>query len=297
MVKKLVVGMIAVMCILTIYLSWQQGMIRPQTGIKGGPKVGVIRIEGVISSSSGGDVWGVSGSSLEEVRKALKEAAKREDIKAVVIRLDSPGGTVPAAQEISREIGMIKRKNKPVVASMGDVAASGAYWVACSCDEIMANPGTITGSIGVIMELMNYQELLNKLGVRTEVIKSGEFKDIGSATREMNSYEKKLLEEMVRDSYEQFALAVKEGRKGKLDENKLNEILDGRVFTGRQAQKVGLVDKIGGLSDAVALAAKMAGIKGEPQIEELNAVDPLTKMLKSFSLYNSALLPVLKSVY
>lgn len=284
MAKKGLMGIIVLICIFTVYLAFRGGpAASPKIAGKAGV-VGIIRVEGVISGAGGGGgVWGIPASSLDQIMAAIKAARDREEVKAVVIRIDSPGGTVAASQEIGEEIDKLRKTGKPVIASMGDVAASGGYWVACSCDQIVANPGSLTGSIGVIMELQNYEELFKKLGIRAEVIKSGALKDVGSAYREMTPEERKILEGMVKDSYQQFVSQVKKGRQGRIDENQLEMIMDGRIFTGRQAQQLGLVDKLGNFPDAIQLAKKESGLKTEPYVEELNRSDPLNRLFSYFS--------------
>ena len=216
-----------------------------------GDKVGVLEIKGLISDSS-------------EINKAIIAFREREDIKAIVLRIDSPGGAVGPSQEIYREVIKVKKENKVVVASMGSVAASGGYYIAAAADQIVANPGTITGSIGVIIEFANVQELLDKLGLKGVVIKSGKFKDTGSPLREMGDEERSILQGVVNDIHRQFVAVVAENRK--LDINDVKDIADGRIFSGAQAQKARLVDKLGNLEDAVELASNLAGIEGKPHV-------------------------------
>jgi protease-4 len=174
-----------------------------------------------------------------------------------------PGGGVGPAQEIFSEVKKAQ-KEKKVLVSMGSVAASGGYYIACAADTIMANPGTITGSIGVIMESLNVEELLHKIGLRSMVVKSGKHKDLGSPLRPMTDEEKKLLQGVLDSVHDQFIRAVAEGRRLPLE--KVRELADGRIFSGEQARNLGLVDELGNLEDAIALAAKMAGIRGEPEV-------------------------------
>ena len=188
---------------------------------------------------------------------------KDSSIKALVLRVDSPGGGVVPSQEIYNEIKRFAAKKK-VVVSMGSLAASGGYYISAPAGKIVANPGTITGSIGVIMEVPNVKVLMEKIGVKTEVIKSGKHKDIASPFRGIGKEEREILQGVMDDVHEQFIAAVAEGRKMPID--KVREIADGRVFSGRQAVKAGLVDEIGDLDYAVKAAARMAGIKGEPEI-------------------------------
>jgi protease-4 len=170
---------------------------------------------------------------------------------------------VGPSQEIHREIVKVKEKKK-IVTSMGSVAASGGYYIACASDLIVANPGTITGSIGVIMEFTNIEELFRKIGIKGVVLKSGEHKDIGSPFREMTPEEKRLIQEVIDNVHQQFIKAVAQGRK--LDYSKVTQIADGRIMTGEQAKQLGLVDQIGNLDDAIDATAKLVGIEGKPDI-------------------------------
>jgi protease IV len=181
----------------------------------------------------------------------------------VILRVDSPGGGVGPSQEIHREVLRLKEK-KPVVVSMGAVAASGGYYVSCAADKIIANEGTITGSIGVIMEFLNVERLFEWAGLKSRVIKSGKYKDIGSGTREMTDEEKKLLQAMVDDVHDQFVSAIVESRG--IERATVLSFADGRVFSGRQAKEIGLVDELGNFRDAVAKAAELAGIEGDPKL-------------------------------
>jgi protease-4 len=171
---------------------------------------------------------------------------------------------VAAAQEIYDELNRVRRQGKPIVASMGGVAASGGYYVACGADSIVANPGTLTGSIGVIMRLPNAEELLKKIGLRYEVIKTGQYKDTGSISRPMTDAERELLQEMLDDVHDQFISVVSEQRN--IDKEIVSGFADGRVMSGRQALEMGLIDRLGGRRDAVLLAAELAGIDGTPVV-------------------------------
>jgi protease-4 len=208
------------------------------------------------------EVRGVIIDPQPTVEKLIK-FRKNEKIKAIILRVDSPGGAVGPAQEIYSEVKKVQREKK-VLVSMGSVAASGGYYVACAADKIMANPGTITGSIGVIVESLNVEDLFRKIGLRPEVIKSGRHKDIGSPFRKMNPEEKRLLQGVLDNVHEQFIRAVAEGRRLPLE--KVRSLADGRIFSGDQAKTMGLVDELGNLQDTIALAAKMAGIQGEPEV-------------------------------
>ncbi len=215
-------------------------------------KIAIINIESIITQSS------------NTVRQ-IKKYADDKSIKAIVLRIDSPGGGVAPSQEIHSEILKVRKSsNKIVVTSMGNLAASGGYYIACASDKIVANPGTLTGSIGVIMTFSNIEELMKKIGLKTEIIKSGEFKDIGSPMREFTEKEKKLLQGVIDDVYDQFVNAVSVGRS--IAVQKVKELSDGRIFTGRQAFEIGLVDKLGSLEEAIKLAAELVGIEGKPKI-------------------------------
>ena len=228
----------------------------------GGDRIAVIPVEGVIDTDM-----------AKNVNRHLKQYGDDSRVKAIILRVDSPGGGVSASQEIYREVKRVKDdKKKKIVISMASVAASGGYYIACPADKIFANPGTVTGSIGVIAEWLNYKELAEWAKVKPVVFKSGEFKDTGSPTRELTEAEKKYFQGMIEELYRQFVTAVTEGRQGKgeagveLTRERVVQLADGRVYTGEAAKKNGLVDEIGNYEDAVKATAKLANIKGEPQI-------------------------------
>ncbi|MCM8815504.1 MAG: signal peptide peptidase SppA [Candidatus Omnitrophica bacterium] len=215
-----------------------------------GEKIGIVEIKRAITQSA-------------DIIETLRHYVEDDGVKAIILRIDSPGGGVGPAQEIYREVLKIRSKKK-VVTSMGSVAASGGYYIACASDMIVANPGTITGSIGVIMQFSNFEELFKKIGIKGVVIKGGEYKDIGSPFREMTSEEKRIMQEVIDNVHQQFIQAVAEGRK--LERIKVIQLADGRILTGEQAKRLGLVDQIGNFQDAIDTATKLAGIKGKPQI-------------------------------
>lgn len=219
-------------------------------GISLGERVAVVSIEGPIIDS-------------REAVDELKDYVKDSSIKAIVLRVDSPGGGVAASQEIYTEVKRAASQ-KQVVASMGSLAASGGYYVSAPATRIVANPGTITGSIGVIMEIPNFEGLMDKVGVRTEVIKSGKHKDMASVFRTMTEEDRRLLQGLIEDVYEQFVEDVAESRDIPVEE--VRKMADGRIYSGRQALALGLVDELGGMEQAVKLAAELAGIKGEPEV-------------------------------
>jgi len=218
-----------------------------------GNKIGVISIEGTILT-------------CDETLKELKKFRKKSSIRAILLRINSPGGTVAPAQEIYREIEKI-RKKKPVVASIETVGASAAYYIASSADRIVCSKGSITGSIGVIMMLPDIHKVIEKIGVNVNVIKAGAFKDIGSGIKPLDDQERDILQNFAKEVHEQFISDVLQGRKGKIEEDKLRDIADGRFFTGQSAKELGLVDSMGNFYDAVKIAANLGGVKGEPELE------------------------------
>jgi len=215
-----------------------------------GGKVGVVEVVGIIEQS---------GPTME----TLDRFARDEAIKAVVLRVNSPGGGVGPSQEIHAEVKRLALK-KPVVCSMGAVAASGGLYVAVPSTKIVANPGTITGSIGIISTIPDMEGLFKKIGVRMQVVKSGKLKGFGQVDRPLNDAERQMLQELSTDLYRQFVEAVAQGRGLKVEA--VEAMADGGVFSGRRAQSLGLVDRMGNFMDAVALAAKLGGITGRPQI-------------------------------
>jgi protease-4 len=210
--------------------------------------VGVLELKGVIFDS-------------KKIIKKLEDFDDDPRVKAVVLRLNSPGGSVAPSQEIYESV---KRMKKPVIASMASVAASGAYYIACATKKIFANPGTITGSIGVIMEFVNLGKLYEWAKVERYALKTGKYKGSGAEYKPMSAEERELFQGMLDDVLKQFKAAVSTGRKMKMVD--VDKIADGRVFSGNQAKNVKLVDELGTLKEAIAEAAKMAGIKGEPKV-------------------------------
>jgi protease-4 len=241
--------------------------ILPELLEAGKEGVAIVRVEGPILDSY---------KTVEE----LKTFADDPLVKAIVIRIDSPGGGVAASQEIYNAVKRVRTEyNKTVVASMGTVAASGGYYIAVATDRILANPGTLTGSIGVIMQMANFQELLEKIGVKSVVVKTGKFKDLGSPFRPMVEEERQLLESVMNDTLSQFIEAVAEGRS--MDTAEVEQLADGRVFTGRQARSVLLIDEIGDLQDAIKLAGELGGIEGTPRVLETTKPFSFQELLES----------------
>jgi protease-4 len=252
--KRILVGLGVIVALLIFFFAILFFIGRYSGGKPGrfafGDKIAIVEIKGAITQSSG---------IIEELQYYFED----DGVKAIILRIDSPGGGVGPSQEIHREIIKIKSKKK-VVTSMGSVAASGGYYIACASDLIVANPGTITGSIGVVMQFSNFEELLKKIGIKGVVLKSGEHKDVGSPFREMTPEEKRIMQEVLDNVHQQFIQAVAQGRK--LDQSKVIQIADGRILTGEQAKNLGLVDQMGNLQDTIDITAKLVGIVGKPNV-------------------------------
>jgi protease-4 len=245
----LVILGIAVLCfgtLMAIVLSFSQGTVLLPLG----NKIGVIPIQGVINDS-------------DKIMEQLIAFRKDSQIKAIILKINSPGGGVGPSQEIYSETRRTA-KVKNVIASFGSIGTSGAYYIAAAADKIIANPGTLTGSIGVLMEFIRVEELLKKIGVEMEVIKSGEFKDIGSPNREMTESERRMLADLIEDIRNQFVIAVAQGRN--MPKERVFELADGRIFSGRRAKELGLVDYLGNFQDAVNITKRIAKIKGEVKL-------------------------------
>ncbi|WP_297056103.1 signal peptide peptidase SppA [Thermosulfurimonas sp.] len=240
-------GIFLFFCLLSLILSFW--ILKPERRLLG-PVIGVVEIRGLITRA-------------DEKIRILEDFRRRREIRAVVVRIDSPGGAVGASQELYQELKRVAQE-KPVVVSMGSVAASGGYYVALGGTRILASPGTITGSIGVIFEVPNVERLLKRLGVEPVVLKSGRFKDLVSYYRSPGPQEKKILQGVLDEIHEQFIRAVAASRKLKIEE--VRRIADGRIFTGEKALRLGLVDELGNFARAVEEAARMAGIRGTPRL-------------------------------
>lgn len=213
-------------------------------------KIGVVPIEGVLGDS-------------KDIIRQLDRYENDSGIKAVILRINSPGGAVVPSQEIYDKVLQVK-KSKKVVVSMGSVAASGGYYIACAADRIIANPGTITGSIGVIVQFSQIEDLLKRVGLKTTVVKAGRYKDVGSPVREMTPAERALIQGVVDDIHDQFIEAVVSSRE--IPRKEIERIADARIFTGRQALEAGLVDGLGNMDHAIDTAAELAGIEGKPEV-------------------------------
>lgn len=214
-------------------------------------KVGIVEVTGIITSS-------------RDIVRQLREFGEDESIMGIIVRIDSPGGSVAPSQEIYDEVLKIRNQGKTIFASMGNLGASGGYYIAAAANKIFANPGTLTGSIGVIMAFSNFEELMRKIGLRSEVIKAGKFKDVGSPGRAMTKEERKYLQNVVDDVHNQFIEAIALGRGMTIKEAR--KLATGSIFTGRQAKALNLVDNLGGLEDAIASLAQTVGIVGRPKI-------------------------------
>lgn len=272
--KRLIMAALLVLALVSSAIAMG---LRPGVALPTGDAVGVIFIEGAIMAGEGGGGLTEATAGSDRIIRFLKQAREDARIKAVVLRINSPGGTAAASQEIAVEVKKLRDAGKKVVTSMGDVAASGGYWIAAGSDLVVANPGTQTGSIGVIMQLLNLQELMDKLGVKTITIKSGPLKDIGSPNRDVTPEERELLQSMVNDIFEQFVKTVAEGRR--LPEDRVRKIADGRVFTGRQAMAEGLVDEMGNVEDAIARAGQLAGLAPGFDVIEFGRLTPFERLL------------------
>jgi protease-4 len=231
-------------------IAWFSHLHGRQASLVFSDKVAVIEVKGVIANAQ---------PTIEQLTKFRKDGS----VKAIVLRIDSPGGGVSPSQELYQEIRRTVQK-KPVLVSMGSVAASGGYYIASAAQKIYANPGTITGSIGVILQFTNFEELFDKIGFHLEVVKSGPYKDIGNPAREMTVHEKSYLQEMINNVHQQFVRDVAQGRN--MDIDTVSQVADGRIFTGEQAKELNLVDELGTLKDAIDAAATMAAIEGEPKV-------------------------------
>ena len=231
-----------------------------------GPRVAIVELEGVIIE-------------VDDIVRELKAHRENPSIRAVVMRINSPGGVVAPTQELHDAVLRLRQAGKPVVASLGAVAASGGYYVAVACDQIYANPGTLTGSIGVIMQLANLEQLLKKVGVDYVVVKAGQFKDIGNVGRAMTLDERRVMQALLDDVHGQFIAAVATGRK--LPREDVVRFADGRVFSGTQAKELRMVDALGGLEDAVLASAKLAGIPSPPSVIQPRRRFSIMELLRS----------------
>ena len=241
-------------------------LLSGDSSFSSGDKVAVLRVEDVILDSR------IYLESIETITKDDK-------VKALVVRIDSPGGAVGPSQEIFSELKGLG-KELPIVASIGGVGASGGYYIACAAEKIYANPGAITGSIGVIAQFASYEKLLDWAKIDVEVITSGKYKDVGSAFREMSAEDKQYIQQLIDNVYEQFKVAVATSRD--LDTKEIDSVADGKIYTGEQALNLKLIDELGTINDAISAAGKLGGIEGEPEV-----INFPKKRSKLFDLINS----------
>lgn len=250
------------------FVGW---LLAPQWtgGGGGGDRIALIYVEGVISGGRGGSslLGGETTASSVAICDQLYRARDQESVKAVLIRVNSPGGAAAASDEIYRAVQALHEAGKPVVVSMGDVAASGGYYISSAADYIFANGATLTGSIGVVFNLFNWEEAAAKLGVKDVTLTAGEYKDVGSPWREMTDEEQALLEELMTEVHEQFISAVADGREN-MTEEAVREVATGMIYTGERALALGLVDEVGGLHAAEAKTRELAGVDADVPVEE-----------------------------
>lgn len=276
MLKKIFISAVLLIAVLSFVVSLLGGNNNNEPKVAVGDRVAVINISGPIVDGAsveqtllGGTQTATSGQLMKEIR----EAAADSSVKALVLHINSPGGSVTAAEEVGRELERFKETTKkPIITSMGDQAASAAYWLASYSDVIYANSSTLTGSIGVYMPYMNVEDLYKKIGVYTGKIKSGPHKDILSPDREMTAEEREILQGIVNQLYDEFIAVVANGRK--MDTAAVRALADGRVYTGKQARQLGLVDEIGNYYDALEAAGKLIGVNGIPEIKEKQTAKP-----------------------
>ena len=254
---------VLIILVIIVALFFLVLILRSMDSTSIGPKVAVVDITGVITKS-------------DETIKLIHTYRDDPSIKAIVIRIDTPGGSVAPVQEIYSELQKI---DKPIVASMGGTAASGGYYVACAADTIMANPGTLTGSIGVIMQFTRLKGLYDKIGLEHQVIKSGEFKDTGSPFRELTEKEQEVLQATVDNVYNQFVDTIFAARKSLLSRPEIVELADGRIFSGQQALDSKLLDRLGNLPEAIELAGELANIDGKPKVVRKQKKESLLEQL------------------
>ncbi len=225
-------------------------LLSGDSSFSSGDKVAVLRVEDVILDS-------------QIYLESLDAIAKNDGVKALVVRIDSPGGAVGPSQEIFSELKKLG-KELPIVASIGGVGASGGYYIACAAQKIYANPGAITGSIGVIAQFASYEKLLDWAMIDVEVIKSGKYKDVGSSFRKMNEADKQYIQQLIDNVYEQFKSAVADARD--LDTKQIDKVADGKIYTGEQALNLKLIDELGTINDAIRMAGDLGGIEGKPEV-------------------------------
>ena len=281
MLKKIFISAVLLLAVLSFVVSLLKGNNNSQKTVTIPDRVAVINIEGTIvcgADSKENLFQQANGITSGTIMKQIREAAADDSVKALVLRIDSGGGSATAAEEVGRELLRFKEQTKkPIVATMGNTGASAAYWIAaCASDKIYANATTLTGSIGVYMPYMNTEELFKKIGITSDKIKSGPYKDILTNDRPMTLEEKQILQNIVDEIYDQFVYTVSAGRR--METSKVRAIADGRIYTGRQAKNIGLVDELGDYYDALAAAGTLAKIQlgkdGLPPVKEREKQQP-----------------------
>ena len=281
MLKKIFISAVLLFAVLSFVVSLLKGNNYSEKTVTVPDRVAVINIEGTIvcGADSKENLFNqANGVTSGSIMKQIREAAADDSVKALLLRIDSGGGSATAAEEVGRELIRFKEEaKKPIVATMGNTGASAAYWIAaCASDKIYANATTLTGSIGVYMPYMNTEELFKKIGITSDKIKSGPYKDIMTNDRPMTKEEKEILQNIVDEIYDQFVYTVSAGRK--METSKVRAIADGRIYTGRQAKNIGLVDELGDYYDALAAAGALAKIKpgkdGLPPVKEREKQQP-----------------------
>jgi protease IV len=256
---RFTLGLFALMILVTI-----GSVLLPDRWKSPSGEIAIVHVNGMLMDS-------------RDIVRQLSDYRHDTQVRGIILRIDSPGGAVAPAQEIYNEIMKLRADQKTVYASMGTVAASGGYYIACAADYVLANPGTLTGSISAVMAFNNIEELTKKVGVKPNIIKSGKFKDVGSPLRAMTPEEQKLLQDVVGDVHEQFVQAIATGRDLPLAE--VHKIADGRIMTGQQALKLKLIDEVGGLEKTIDLLAKKIGVVGRPKVIEQKEKVPLLDWL------------------
>ena len=281
MLKKIFISAVLLLAVLSFVVSLLKGNNNSQKTVTIPDRVAVINIEGTIvcgADSKENLFQQANGITSGTIMKQIREAAADDSVKALVLRIDSGGGSATAAEEVGRELLRFNEQTKkPIVATMGNTGASAAYWIAaCASDKIYANATTLTGSIGVYMPYMNTEELFKKIGITSDKIKSGPYKDILTNDRPMTPEEKEILQNIVDEIYDQFVYTVSAGRR--METSKVRAIADGRIYTGRQAKNIGLVDELGDYYDALAAAGTLAKIQlgkdGLPPVKEREKQQP-----------------------
>lgn len=288
MLKKIFISAVLLLAVLSFVVSLLKGNNNDAKTVTVPDRVAVINIEGTIVSGAGNsdNIFSQqSGITSGSIMQQIREAAADDSVKALVLRIDSGGGSATAAEEVGRELKRFKEKTKkPVVATMGNTGASAAYWIAvCASDKVYANATTLTGSIGVYMPYMNTEELFKKIGITSSKIKSGPYKDIMTNDRPMTPEEQAILQNIVDEIYNEFVVTVAAGRK--MEESKVKALADGRVYTGLQAKNLGLVDELGDYYDALAAAGELgkikAGADGLPPVKQKAKQQPWEFLLSA----------------